>query len=77
MRLIGACVGTFVVGRGGADVHPLLTLATAHQEAGDGLAGQEGVRLRDLLGREEGGCHGCCCMSQCVCVDCTGMTPGL
>lgn len=68
MCLIGACVGTFAVGRSSTDVHPLLTLAAAHQEAGDGLAGQEGVRLGDLWGREEGGYHERCCVSQRVCV---------
>lgn len=46
-------VCTFAVLRGGADVHPLLTLAAAHQEASHRLSGQEGVRLRYLRERTE------------------------
>lgn len=45
---------TFVVLSGGADVHPLLTLATAHQETSHRLSGQEGIRLRYLRAREGG-----------------------
>lgn len=46
-------VCTFAVLRGGADVHPLLTLAAAHQEASHRLSGQEGIRLRYLRERTE------------------------
>lgn len=35
-----------------ADMHPLLTLATVHQETGHCLPGQEGIRLRNLRERE-------------------------
>lgn len=49
----GDAVCTFAVLRGGADVHPLLTLAAAHQEASHRLSGQEGVRLRYLRERTE------------------------
>lgn len=54
----GDAVCTFAVLRGGADVHPLLTLAAAHQEASHRLSGQEGVRLRYLRERTERG-RGC------------------
>lgn len=35
----GKRAGTFEVGAAGANVHPLLTLATAHQESGHRLSG--------------------------------------
>lgn len=43
--------GTFELGRAGVDVHPLLTLSTAHQEVSHRLSGQEGVRLGYLKER--------------------------
>lgn len=45
---------TSAVRHGGADVHPLLTLAAAHQEASDGLTGEESVSLGDLEGDRKG-----------------------
>lgn len=39
---------TFELRSAGADVHPLLTFSTAHQETGHRLSGQKRIRLRYL-----------------------------
>ena len=46
--------GTFRLQTGGGDVHSLLTLSTAHQEAGHCLPGQKRIGLRYLRGETLG-----------------------